>query len=69
MFRFAGNEKAWASFLMSFVMALMAKLGLGDAPDPQTLVEQAQAVVGPLVTGALTYVAAWITTNTNGGPS
>ncbi len=67
MFRFVGNEKAWAGFLMSFVMALMAKFGLGEAPDPQTLVDQAQAVLGPLITGGLTYLAAWLTTNTAKG--
>ena len=64
MLRFLGNEKAWAAFLMTFMTALLAKFGFGEAPEMQTLIDQAKELISPLIYSGLTYMAAWLTGNT-----
>ena len=65
MFRLVGNEKAWLGFVITLMTALMAKFGLGEAPDVTTLVSQAQEAIGPVLSGLATHVAVYLTTNSS----
>ena len=67
MFRLVGNEKAWIGFIITFLTALMAKFGLGDAPAPETLLASAEAALGPVFSGLLTHGAVWMSTNSKKG--
>ena len=67
MFKFVGNEKAWIGFIITLLTAIMAKFGLGDAPPPENIIASAEAALGPMFNGALTYAAIWITSNSNRG--
>ena len=64
MHKIVGNEKAWIGFVITFLTALMAKFGLGEAPPPETLFASAEAALGPIFNSALTYAAVYLTTNT-----